>query len=74
MHWVVECLGISLGRSWLWPCVNCSQVTAFGTLSGIDVGVVRHDDQSGQNAIFQSISFCVPFVFGVNSVQHGFYV
>lgn len=74
MHWAAECPGRSLGRSWLWPRVKCSQVTAFGTLSGVDVGVVRHDDHSGQNAIFQSISFCVPSVFGVNSGQHGFYV
>lgn len=74
MHWAVVCFGSSLGSSWLWPRAKCSQETASGTLSGTDVGVVRHDDHSGQNAIFQSISFCVPFVFGVNSDHHGFYV
>jgi hypothetical protein len=49
-------------------------MTASGTLSVADGSVMRHDGHNGQNAIFQSISFCVPFVFGVNSGQHGFYV
>ena len=74
MHWALKSFGRSQVSSWLSSCAKFSRMTACGTLSGTDVGVVRHDDRSEQNAIFQSISFCVPFVFGVNSGQHGFYV